>query len=562
MSNIIIFFSAFYILLLSVVGYGMFFQNLCFGGIRNMNDPKVIYIGFYGLFAITLVSIISSLLVPHNFTHNILLHFTGVLFFIFTKIKNKKNYFKTIFLISIAVFSALLISKTHDDFSYYHLPFTKYLTEQKVIFGMGILGHGYKLLSSLFFLNSSFYLPLVGYFSFHFSLLFFLIFFNFFLLKEIIHKGTHEVIKFLYLFAFIFFNLSFNRIAEFGTDKVGQLLIVILTIKIFQHICYDDNRFKLKNILLLLPLLGFCISLKTYFLPYILIGLTIVLLDSKLIKNVKTIFYSRSFCFLFIFLLIYFFHHFISTGCIVSPLSFTCFGDNLYWADGSQEYKDLAIWLEQWSKAGAGPSFQVNDPLVYIQNFNWFSRWIDEYFLGKVSDQLGLLTLVFLTAFLLFKNFKSNSKMFIIDKKVLFFYLIILVIFFIWFLKHPQLRYGGYSIVFLTLSIPIALIYQRVKNKTFFNKNLKYLIILIVIVFNIKNINRINNEFQRTDLYKFDNFPFFSIPEKEFISEKSSSGLIFYRTNGHCWNTPSPCVGHLSGKLQIKKDNGYYFFYR
>ena len=82
MSNFIIFFSFFYILLLSVVGYGMFFQNLCFGGIKNMNDPKVIYTGFYGLFAITFISIISSLFVPHNFIHNILLHLIGVLFFI------------------------------------------------------------------------------------------------------------------------------------------------------------------------------------------------------------------------------------------------------------------------------------------------------------------------------------------------------------------------------------------------------------------------------------------------------------------------------------------------
>ncbi len=94
---------------------------------------------------------ISSLFVPHNFIHNIILHIIGVLFFIFLKIKNKKDYSKSIFLISLFVLSALLISKTHDDFSYYHLPFTKYLTEHKVIFGMGNLGHGYKLISSLFF---------------------------------------------------------------------------------------------------------------------------------------------------------------------------------------------------------------------------------------------------------------------------------------------------------------------------------------------------------------------------------------------------------------------------
>ena len=81
MSNIIIFLSYFYILLLSVIGYGIFFQNLCFGRIKDMNDSNVIYTGFYGLFTITFISIISSLIVPHNFTHNILLHIVGVMFF-------------------------------------------------------------------------------------------------------------------------------------------------------------------------------------------------------------------------------------------------------------------------------------------------------------------------------------------------------------------------------------------------------------------------------------------------------------------------------------------------
>ena len=92
MSNIVIFFLTFYILLISVVGYGILFQNLCFGTIKDMKDQKVIYIGFYGLFLLTLVSLISSLFVAHNFIHNILLHLIGILLFLFTHVKNKKTY--------------------------------------------------------------------------------------------------------------------------------------------------------------------------------------------------------------------------------------------------------------------------------------------------------------------------------------------------------------------------------------------------------------------------------------------------------------------------------------
>ena len=249
-----------------------------------------------------------------------------------------------------------------------------------------------------------------------------MIFFNFYLLKEIINKDTHLVIKYLYLFSFIFFNLSFNRLSEFGTDKAGQLLIVILTIKIFQQICYTNNKPKLNNILILLPLLGFCISLKTYFLPYILIGLILILLNSKLIQSTKILFRSKSFFFFLIFLLFYFSHHFISTGCLISPLSFTCFGDNLYWADGSEEYKSLAIWLEQWAKAGAGPGFAVDNPLIYIQNFNWLSRWFGEYFLGKFGEQLMLLVSVFIITFFFFKNLEiQKEKMLLVNKKILLF---------------------------------------------------------------------------------------------------------------------------------------------
>ena len=561
MSNIVIFFLSFYILLISVIGYGILFQKLCFGSIKDMNDQKVVYTGFYGLFLLTFISLITSFFLSHNFTHNILLHSIGIFLFIFLEVKNKKNYLQIILLISLIIFSALLISKTHDDFSYYHLTFTKYLTEQKVIFGMGILGHGYKLISSLFFLNSTFYLPFIEYFSFHFSLLFFLIFFNFFIFKEIVSKNTHEVIKILYIFAFSFFNLSFTRVSEYGTDKAGQLLIVILTIKLFHYTCFDKTKTKLYNILFLIPLLGFCITLKTYFLSYILLGLVIFFLDEKIIKNFTSIFTSRSFFILFISLSIYFIHHFISTGCLISPLSYTCFGDNLYWADNSKYYKEISLWLEQWAKAGAGPNFRVDDPLEYIQNFNWVSHWIEKYFLGKFLEQLGLLLAVFLIIFLLFKNFKLKNELLILNKKTLCFYLIILSIFFIWFTKHPSLRYGGYSIVFLTLSIPMAIMFQCVKNRNNFRDKFKYFVIFIIIIFNLKNITRIDNEFKRTDLYKFDNFPFFAIPEKKFIFEKTSSGLTIYKTIGHCWNTPTPCIGSHS-KINVKKNNGYYFIYR
>ena len=189
---------------------------------------------------LTFISLFSSLLIQHNFFHNVVLHIIGIMLLIFLPNKTKK-YILFLFLIAIILFSALLISKTHDDFSYYHLPFTKYLTEQKVIFGMGHLNHGYNLLSSLFFLNSILYLPFIEYYSFHFSLLFFLIFFNYFIYREVLDNKNHDILKILYLFAFVFFNLSFNRLAEYGTDKAGQLLLTPI-IKFIQYIYFNTEK--------------------------------------------------------------------------------------------------------------------------------------------------------------------------------------------------------------------------------------------------------------------------------------------------------------------------------
>lgn len=556
MQDFLIFTSIFYFCLLSVISYGHIFYRICFNNIKN-DENNFIYLGFYGLMFITLISLASSIFLKHNFYHNLLIHLFGFIYFFFSSIKKEKAFLKYILIISLLIFSLLLISKTNDDLSYYHLPFTKYLTENKIIFGMGHLNHGYNLLSSLFFLNSTFYLPFVELYSFHFSILFFLIFFNYFLLSEIYSKNNNDIIRYLYIFSFLFFNISFNRIAEFGTDKIGQLLIVLLVIKLFDLVCFDKKNKKIEKILFLLPLLAFCISLKTYFLPYLALSLVLFFLNNEKVKSFNLILYSKSFIFFILILFLNFTHHFISTGCIISPIPFTCFGDTSLWARDISDINNLAKWLEQWAKAGAGPNFRVENPLLYIQNFNWFSNWITHYFTGKFVDQILILfAVIFITTFT-FKSTLLKKDINIDKKKFIYYYSILLIIFYIWFSNHPTLRYGGYSIFFLIVAIPISLIINNFKNKNFFYKKFKLLIILVVIILNLKNFNRINNEFNRQDVYRFKNFPFFSIHNPKFTQKKIDNNLSMYLPEGHCWSTPTPCGN--TKNIKVIKKNGYYF---
>ena len=76
--------------------------------------------------------------------------------------------------------------------------------------------------------------------------------------------------------------------------------------------------------------------------------------------------------------------------------------------------KDLNNWYEQWAKGGAGPNFRVDNPILYIKDFNWVFNWIDIYFFNKVSDfLLGISVLLLISFFVLkskVKNFTKKKK--------------------------------------------------------------------------------------------------------------------------------------------------------
>ena len=157
--------------------------------------------------------------------------------------KLKKELILSIIVFS-TIFISLLIFKNHDDFPYYHFPYTHYLTNQSLFFGVGQFNHGFRTPSSIFYLNSLFYLPLAEYNLFNFGQTFILGFANIILLKKIhnyfVSFETKSVkinfINYLSLFSLIFINIFFYRIAEHGTDRSAQILIFIFIIEILNLI--------------------------------------------------------------------------------------------------------------------------------------------------------------------------------------------------------------------------------------------------------------------------------------------------------------------------------------
>ena len=48
----------------------------------------------------------------------------------------------------------------------------------------------------------------------------------------------------------------------------------------------------------------------------------------------------------------------------------------------------MKTWYELWSKAGASPTYRIEDVQFYLSGLNWFPNWVQNHFFNKISDFL------------------------------------------------------------------------------------------------------------------------------------------------------------------------------
>ena len=557
-SNFAIFIFFYIFILFSVVGYGLIISKL---DNRNYISNNLGYLGLIGLFFLGIYSYLSSIFLKHNYLHNslvLLIGFASFLYFIKINFNKYKTYILRFLTIFFIVFISSLIYKMHDDFPYYHFPYSYILTQNNLIIGLGQLNLGFRTPSSLFYLNSIFYLPLIKFYIFMMPAILILGFVNLIIYEKIIKNFKNKKINYITYFCLlilIFINIFFYRIGEHGTDKSAQILIFLLIIEIL--IFLEIKKFSPKILSKTYLLIGLIISLKAF---YVLYAATIVVLFFKVIKK-KKYFQSMSFFLknsffipLFIFFILILFSYFTNTGCLVYPVSFTCF-ENFSWSISKKEVIELNNWYELWSKAGAGPNHRVENPLIYINNFNWIGNWIDKYFFNKVSDfLLGVIFLIFFVTFFFYSSEKRNLKF----PKIKFLITLLFLLFIEWFYNHPALRYGGYSaiisICFLFFSISLGkykLPFKRLK------KRFNILILITIIIFLGRNINRIQNEIE---VYSYN--PIFDVNYRVEDSYFNISNLINNKISNYnlCELKKIDCKE--LDNIQIKKIYNYYVLYK
>ena len=565
---IIPFFITSFIITFSVFGYGLLGYK-----ILNLKEEKLNFglNGILGLFFLSIISSYSHILFPHNYTHNLIIILVGICLIFILKHKYKINFkihFRNFSIIFTLLFIAFIFAKTNEDYSYYHLPNSLQFAQQKLQFGLGNLNHGFKHISSLFMLKSLNYVPYFEHYLFNLTNFIFLVFLIQFIITEIYYnrESNTNFSLFFLTFFLILFLVKFSRIAEYGADIAGQIIMVFYLFFIIELLFNYDLDFKnrVKYLKLSLILLVFAITTKFILFIYSLYFLLIFFLLKNKISILKKFFEFRFFIILSLPVLFFLFFNFSSTGCVIYPIEFTCFSENFNWTLTSQTIDYLNFHYEVWSKGGKGPSFEVENQASYINSFNWIPHWISVYFFNKVSDYIlvvFLITLIFTLFFIkeIFVVKKTHNKF---NSKFILFYLCSIFIFLLWFFNFPTLRYAGYVIVFLLIISPFIYIFNdriNLQNKSAVKK-ISVLFMISFTIFFIKNSNRIYNELNIPDHshHNFKNFPLYWDEDKEY-KKIFIDGQRLYQTTGKCWSTPSVCVRSIDN-LKISEYKNYIFY--
>ncbi len=549
-SNYIIFFISYFLIVLSVVGHGVLAIKLTK---TNISTEEIGFVGLVGIFFLILYSYVTHFFVSHGYLHNIIFITIGLvsIYYFRSKILTKRN---VVFLFSIfsIIFLAFIIFKTHDDFGYYHFPYSYYINKFSMIIGTGPINHGFRTPSSIFYLNSLFYLPYLDYYLYHMGAALVLGFANIIIIsniKKYSEKKENNQFFFLNLLAFILINVFFYRLAEHGTDRSAQILIFLFFIYILSIRGYYENFDSILPKLIIL--LSIIISLKSFYVLYFvfIIPLIFYIIKDNKMHLIYKIFKSPILYFSILMGLCVILVYFFNTGCLLYPVQQTCIS-GIEWGIPKSEVSTLNTHYQWWAKAGGGPGYTHEmEKNLYIKNFNWLSNWIDKYFFNKMTDFLAGLSFILIFLIITFKSKKKDSDNRNFSYNLLYYCLIILLLV-EWFYNHPSLRYGGYIIFALIFFIPLSHLLSKYQVTRKFSLKTTILLVFVISIFIGRNIDRILYE-QNFYQANFERNMFFFTDKKHFRIDTKLKDL------SKIYNNCNPSINKCSNNQDFIIKKGY-----
>ena len=475
----------------SVTGYGKIITN------KNSN-----YFESYldGTILILILSYAIHLTIGTNLIINIIIIIIGLILNYFNTKIFKKITYKSFFLLFLSLFSILIISKTHEDFNNYHFFSIYEIFNHNLRIGVSKL-NGYFFHISLLTHNQA--LLNLPYFNFKLiHLPIFLIYFStigYFIILLFEKRIKND--EFFYSLVCIFILLiKFNRLSEYGYDYISQFILLIIFHKIY--FLNSDNREIIKSILY------FMLSILIKPISLLFLPLMFFILYKKGFLFLKSTPRSRYFL-IFTLMIVLFSSSLFKTGCIFYPVNKTCFSSEVIsWSkkDGLKNYSEtVTLWAKGYWVQNDSKYEKINDRKIFLQNFKWLRFWIEKHFFYKIFEFLLIIIGSILLIYFYFPKEKPTTDKKNNDKLVMLLLSLFSILF--WLNTVPQFRFGFSSIIiFIYLSLRYLFNLNICLNK----KKFFHLLILGLLVLNLKNINRINSEFERNDFYKFKDFPFYN----------------------------------------------------
>jgi len=524
--------------------------------------------GIFGSVYLSFVALTLNFVFPLGKNLNTMLIILIFFFATYKKIDNYKNIILLSILSGCVSFIILNLENIYrPDAGLYHIPYIATLNDNKIILGLANIhfrfGHTsiIQYLSAIYnnhiFGNNGIVLPIATIFSFIFL----------YLLFEIKNNLKSNFIYTIFLLLiFIYTVLGYSRYTEFGNDVTAHLfsfLILSLFLKNFKN---KENNINLINKLFLLSI--FSIMQKISMICLIIIpAYCFFYLKPKIkILNFHNLFVT-------LFFLFFIFKNILVSGCMLYPISITCF-DKLPWYSSNKDSISAKIqgldnhaWAKGWPDLKDKSIGQEN----FINNFNWLPTWSKNHGL-KVLQKLSIF-FIFIFLFFYFLKFKpkilNNQKNLILEYTKNNIILLLCVSLFgtiIWFLRFPTFRYGS-SYLVSTIILFSIFIFFTIKSKKLLIVNLEkitnYFLIFFITIFLAKNLTRFIGR-ANLDYY---NYPWPKIysehssnlkinPEPIFINGK----LAYYFAKQECHYTLSPCTHLKVDNLDYYEKNNYKIF--
>ena len=568
------------IIIFTVISTGLISNRYFFKLNINKNFSEL---GLLGIIVLSIISFLLHFLTPLNTLISNLIYIFPLILIFTEKFSQKKiiELSKYCLIFSILIVIYLSYSNFYrPDAGWYHLPFSRLVSDFKIIAGTASLHPMFGTTAILQYLSSVFHNTILGVNGILFVnpviLVLFLVFFFNNLVKE-----SQPILKFFSLVILFSIFVEMNRNSELGNDAPGYLFYFYLIYSFIRSnldASYKNERFKFLSLISV-----FCFFIKSLYIFALAIPL-FIFVKERLYLKIYNYFNIASFV-----LIAWFIKNLIITGCLIYPLNFTC-SDKLSWYSSESKFEISAKNTSQFSElhSKGWPDFnenkqyyldykdQLSDKNNFLKNFNW----LDEYFnqgriyniTKKIDFLIPVLILFLLTSFFklkknIRKNFiKLNRGLSKFNYKFLLYSSLAFTI--IVLIKLPDARYFfGYLLV----SIFLIIIYFIDTKFLFLKKKFSIPNIFLIILFSIflfKNSVKIISHSESVSPLPnlYSDKPIFDFRTKTI--DDNNVFNIYYTDNSYskfaseklCTYHKSPCIQNRSilDQFNIEKVNGYF----